>query len=342
MKALKKMWYVLLIVVMIVPVIPAVQAGAASKTPAPAYHGKWTYYAIYNTVYKLDSQDGTAKKVKEVKDVNIISDISYYDGYLYFTANYYYGTDASDYYVCRMKENGTSFEKLGRGFRPVIYNKKIYYFKTRHVNNEEGQYDETTSISEMSLTGKNSRVLVKNSASDSLQRSMGVVDGKVYYVTCDDAFYLYTAMSYDIGSGEAERLFTKEGDIRLVSGDASYIYYEIDYNTVGVYEIKTGKLYERQYSDSVTVIGGKNGTAYFSRYSEYSTYAYDARKDMVTTLIKNRYLSGMTFSKSGYHVVNYTMTQEEYEASGGRYDVAVARMKINGKGFKILKKYFVP
>ena len=54
---MKKMLYALLIAVLIMPVIPAVPAEAAAKTPAPAYNGKWTYYAIYNTIYKLNSQD---------------------------------------------------------------------------------------------------------------------------------------------------------------------------------------------------------------------------------------------------------------------------------------------
>lgn len=343
MKKMKKMLYVLLIVVLIMPVIPAVSVEAAAKTPAPAYNGKWTYYAIYNTIYKLNSQDGTAKKVKELKDVGRISDISYYDGYLYFTSDYYYGTDASDYFVCRMKANGTSFEKLGRGFRPVVYNKKIYYLKTKHVQDQDGgYYDETTSISVMSLTGKNSKVLVKNSDTNYFRWDLGVVNGKVYYEKYIASSNSYAAMSYDIKSGKTEKLFTKAEDMQLVSGDASYLYYNIGYDTVAVYEIKTGKLYDKQYSGSVFVLGGKNGTAYFSRYDTRSTYAYDVKADKVTTVIKNKLLSDMTFSKSGYHVVWYTMSQEEFEASGGRYDMAVARMKIDGKGYKILKKYYVP
>ena len=62
MKKMKKLLYVLLIVVLIMPVIPVVPVKAAAKTPAPAYNGKWTYYAVYNTIYKLNSQDGTAKR----------------------------------------------------------------------------------------------------------------------------------------------------------------------------------------------------------------------------------------------------------------------------------------
>lgn len=343
MKKMKKMLYVLLIVVLIMPVIPAVSVEAAAKTPAPAYNGKWTYYAIYNTIYKLNSQDGTAKKVKELKDVGRISDISYYDGYLYFTADYYYGTDASDYFVCRMKANGTSFEKLGRGFRPVVYNKKIYYLKTKHVQDQDGgYYDETTSVSEMSLMGKNNRVLVKNNETNYLLWSFGVANGKVYYQRYIASSGQFAAMSCDIKSGKTKKLFTKSDDIQIVGTDASYLYYSIAQDTVGVYEMKTGNLYTKHYDDSVNVIGGKNGTAYFSRYGTHSTYAYHARKDAVTTIIKNKLLTGMTFSKSGYHVVQNTMTQEEFEASGYQYDMAISRMKIDGKGYKVLQKFYVP
>ena len=343
MKKMKKLLYVLLIAVLIMPVIPAISTRAATtKTPAPAYNGKWTYYAVYNTIYKLNSQDGTAQKVKEIKDVNIVSDISYYDGYLYFTADYYYGTDGSNCYVCRMKTKGTSFETLGRGRQPLIYNKKIYYFKTKYTKDKYDQYyEETTSISEMSLTGKNSRVLVKNNAANYLLWDMGVINGKVYYQKYLASSNAYAAMSYDISSGKTAKLFTNEDNIQLVSGDASYLYYSIGYDTVGVYTIKPGKLSSKKYSDSICVIGGKNGTAYFSRYDTYSTYAYHAKENKVTTVKKNKLLTDLTFSKSGYQVVKYSMTQEEFEASGYQYDMAVARMKIDGTCFKTLKKYFV-
>ena len=64
------------------------------------------------------------------------------------------------------------------------------------------------------------------------------------------------------------------------------------------------------------MLGGKNGTVYFSRYSTNSTYAY--------------------------HVAEHIFTQEEFEKSGYRYDLAVVRVKLDGTGFKILKKYYMP
>ena len=75
MKIMKKLLCIVLTVMMLLPVIPAELAEAAAKTAAPAYNGKWTYYAVYNTIYKLNSETGKAKKVTEVKDASFVSDI---------------------------------------------------------------------------------------------------------------------------------------------------------------------------------------------------------------------------------------------------------------------------
>ena len=194
MKTMKKLVCVILAVMMLLPVVPVVYAKAAAKTAAPAYNGKWTYYAVYNTIYKLNSETGTAKKVKEVRDASFVTDISYYNGYLYFSTNYYQGSDSSDYYVCRMEADGTSFKKLGRGCRPVIYDKKIYYLQTKHVNTEEGSYDDVKGIAVMSLSGKNSKLLVKSSATNFMRWSIGATAGKIYYTKYLASTDKYVAM----------------------------------------------------------------------------------------------------------------------------------------------------
>lgn len=343
MKIMKKLLCIVLTVMMLLPVIPAELAEAAAKTAAPAYNGKWTYYAVYNTIYKLNSETGTAKKVKEVRDASFVTDISYYNGYLYFSTNYYQGSDSSDYYVCRMEADGTSFKKLGRGCRPVIYDKKIYYLQTKHVNTEEGSYDDVKGIAVMSLSGKNSKLLVKSSATNFMRWSIGATAGKIYYTKYLASTDKYVAMTYDLKTGKTEKLFTKASDIEFVNADASYVYYNMsgfDGDSVGVYKIETGALAEVTYPHGICVLGGKNGKAYFSRYDTFSTYAYDSVKNKVTMVISNKYLSSMIQSKSGYYVFQSSMTQEEFEKTG--YDVAMVRMKLDGTGYKILKKYFVP
>ena len=160
----------------------------------------------------------------------------------------------------------------------------------------------------------------------------------------NEKIILYRIDSHDAASGRSGRACYYQGsDIEFVNADASYVYYNMsgfDVDSVGVYKIETGTLSKVSYPQGVCVLGGKNGKAYFSRYDTFSTYAYDSEKNEVTTVISNKYLSSMIQSKSGYYVFQSSMTQEEFEKTG--YDVAMVRMKLDGTGYKILKKYFVP
>ena len=342
---MKRWLCIALAVVMLLPVVPAVQAQAAEKTAAPAYHGTSTYYAVYDTIYKMNSQSGTVAKVKKIKNAFTISEISYYNGYLYFTTNYYLGTDGSNEYVCRMKADGTRFQKIARGCSPVIYDKKIYYIKTKHVTSEDNEYDEQIGIARMSLTGKNSKVLVKtNNKHMHGPWDIAAADGKIFYTMWSDTNGENFFKSYDIKKGTTETIIRSSDSLELSDCDSSYVYLGTENGKKSialVYEIKTGKQYKKTLPDYVTIAGGRNGILYFSRYETNATYAYNAKEGTVTTVLKDRRVENITFSRSGYHVCRIALTQKEFEASGGKYDVAMARMKLDGSGFKILKKYYV-
>lgn len=299
-KKLVQRWLcIMLAVMMLLPVIQILSAEAQTKTAAPAYQGKWTYYAVGDTIYKLDSKAGTAKKVKQIKNAFSIGDVSYYNEYVYFTMNYYQGTDGSECYVCRMKTDGSGYQKLSRGSNPVICNKQVYYMKLQHKMDGDMEYDDLTGIGRMSLNGKNSRLLVKKANGQYMDWSLTAAGG--------DQSYLYLC-------------FTGSDDTTLV-----------------VYDLSTGKQYKKSVDNDVTVAGGRNGVLYFSRYTTNATYAFHAKKGTVTTVLKNKRVQGMTFSKSGYQVANVALTQKEFEASGYRYDMAIARVKLNGTGYKTLK-----
>ncbi len=343
-KKLVQRWLcIMLAVMMLLPVIQILPAEAQTKAAAPAYQGKWTYYAVGDTIYKLDSKSGTAKKVKQIKNAFSIGDVSYYNGYVYFTTNYYQGTDGSECYVCRMKTDGSGFEKLSRGTNPVIYDKQIYFLRIKHQVSEYNEYDDVMGIYRMSLNGKNSKLLVKNKKDQYMMWSLGVADGKVFYVSRSDTTG-YTLMSYDLKKATKEKIYKSSDSLGLVDSDRSYLYLSIeeaDKNTVIVYDLSTGKQYKKSVDNDVTVAGGRNGVLYFSRYTTNATYAFHAKKGTVTTVLKNKRVQGMTFSKYGYQVANVALTQEEFEASGYRYDMAIARVKLNGTGYKTLKKYYV-
>ena len=340
-----KRWLcIVLAVMMLLPVIPAVQAQAAERTAAPAYHGNSTYYAVYGTIFRLDAKSGTAKKVKEIKKAFTVSDISYYNGYLYFAANFYYGTDGSNGYVCRMKADGTGFQKLARGYSPVIYDRKIYYVKTKHVVSPDNEYDDPVGIASMSLTGKNSKVLEKMGKNAYGPWSIAMADGKIFYITWSEARGENFFKAYDIKKGTSETVIRSSNRLELSDCDSSYVYLctEDGKKSIAlVYEIKTGKQYKKTLPDDVTMAGGRDGILYFSRYETNATYAYDAKRGSVKTVLKNRRVEDITFSKSGYQVVRTALSQKEFEASGYKYDMAIARMKLDGSGYKTLKKYYV-
>lgn len=340
-----KRWLcIVLAVMMLLPVIPAVQAQAAERTAAPAYHGNSTYYAVYGTIFRLDAKSGTAKKVREIKQAFTVSDISYYNGYLYFTADFYMGTDGANEYVCRMKEDGTGFQKLARGRSPVIYDKKIYYIKTKHVVSPDNEYDDPIGIASMSFDGKNSKVLEKTGKNVYGPWSIAMADGKIFYTTWSEARGENFFKSYDMKKGTSETVIRSLGRIEMSDCDSSYVYLCMEdgqRSIAVVYEIKTGKQYKKTLPDYATIAGGRDGILYYSRYKTNATYAYDAKKDSVTTLLKNRRVEDITFSKSGYQVVRTVLTQKEFEASGYKYDMAMARMKLDGSGYKTLKKYYV-
>lgn len=137
------------------------------------------------------------------------------------------GSGSSDYYVCRMKADGTSFTKLGRGFNPVIYDNKIYYFQTTHINTGDGTYDDIKGIAVMSLVGKNSKMLVKNSTTNFMKWSMGVSNRKIYYSKYLASAEKNVAMAYDLKTGKTQKLFTKTSEIGFINADPAIMYSSI-------------------------------------------------------------------------------------------------------------------
>ena len=95
---------------------------------------------VLNKIYAIDPDSGDLKKTITIDDLENrmgISDIVEYNGYLYFTGNYSGGTGLSIEYICRIKTDGTGFEKLISGSKPHVYNGKIFYLSQYYSNNED-------------------------------------------------------------------------------------------------------------------------------------------------------------------------------------------------------------
>ena len=338
--SLKKWLCMVLSAVIMFSSVCVIPTNAASESVSKTYNGKWTYYAVGSTIYKVDSTTGKSKKIKQINKVHQILDIVYHAGYLYFTANYFYGPDnGGNVRICRMKTDGSDYKKMGQGSVPVIYDNKIYYLKSKHVTTSEGDRDELIGIACMSLTGKNSKLIIKNSTDYGLDFSLGVVNGKLFYTQMQGQNGDTALMSYDIKNKETEKVFTNSCSVNLSGFDQTYVYMSAADNEIVAYNTKTGKVYEKVINKGVNAVNGWNGIMYFINNDDNATYAYNVKTDKVTTFLKNKRVNEMIFSKSGYQVVNTLFTMKQFEANGYQYAMEKACVKLKGKGYKSLNKY---
>jgi tricorn protease-like protein len=172
--------------------LKSVDSQAAVKV-ATSSNGKYMYYSVQGTIYRIDTNTGKTKKIVKIKNTNWITNISYYKGYLYFTADYYYymeGTDGTKPYVCRVKTNGKGFKKLAKGTTPVVYNGKIYYESMTFTKNSYDVSDaKTQGFQRMNLDGSKKKRLISG---NSYYGSMTVVNNRIYYITgntrCDQLY----------------------------------------------------------------------------------------------------------------------------------------------------------
>ncbi len=343
MKRLKKMFAASFLLLMILAFLPAVSTQAATpKSAAPAYNGKWTYYSVLNTIYKLNSETGSAKKVKTISSAFTVSDISYKSGYIYFTANYYMGTSTTENYVCRMKTNGSGFKKLTRGYSPTVYNNRIYYVKVKHEDDNSGvYYDKPLGIYSMKLNGSNKKAIKKSSESAFFLISKG----KIYYKL---GYWSKTVYCYNISKKTTSVISSINFDLEQTDGN--YIagkYYDTvsKRDILRVYNTSTGSVKTITSNSLIFVLAIKNHKVYYVCNGTYPTYKYccyniKTGKTSLLSSSKRRY-SDITLSKSGYCPVTVLLSYEETKKYNYKYNIAAGRFKLDGKKLKLLRKYFV-
>lgn len=331
MKVQMKKYLFCLVLITFFSIIPTVTTFAASETVAPAYNGKWTYYGSHDTIYKLNSKTGIAQEVVTLKDVYDISQISYYNNYLYFVANYEYGSDAENCYVCRIKTNGKDFQKLDHGSSPIITDKKIYYLKTEHYGENGSSYDLTLGLAQMSLNGKNSKLLTTTSQFN--QSLLAAFSGKIYYIDRDDSSCDTLLMSYNTKNKKTSTIYKSSSEFYFFDSDATYLYLETYgdlHNDVYAYNVHTGDSIKKEFSANSYAFAAKNGIIYFFNSQKEATYTYNIKKDQIKTMSKNKRITGFIFSKYQFQVATYYAGNSSYD---------LVRIKLDGTGFKCLKKY---
>jgi hypothetical protein len=307
---------------------------AATKKMATESNGKYLYYSVYNTIYRMDTNTGKSKKIKTVPKIFTISDISYYNGYLYFESEYYEGTDGgSKPYICRIKTNGTSFKKLGCGKSPKIYNSKIYYIRGS-MGTVYGEPEMTClGIARMKLNGDSKKTLLKSDTINAFQ----IVKNRIYYI--DDDWLLSMNMSGNDGK------YFLSGVCQLLS-DGTHIYYTTSTN---LYQLtrsdkSANELLKLSYKETgynietyTTILAVKNGNIYLSNSSSYNKSTlkkYNISKKKMTKLKTFKsYIYSMYVGKGSYALIHKSIS------GSTRYTDVIGRIKTNGKNYKDLQKF---
>lgn len=321
-----------LAIVMIFTCLPAISAervSAATKSVEPCYNGKWTYYAIYGTIYKFDSTTGKDKVLKDTKSW-WVSNIAYYNGYLYFDTDFAVGTGTEESYVCKMKADGTGFKKLARGFNTKVYDGRIYYTRVSH--NAEGGWDDVLGLGSMSLDGKDKKSFLKGVGTYSLE------NGSIIYSQYSSGTNVIKA--YDINANKSKTVKKHTDSPMMLGADDGSVYYYCE-NRVFKYDVSSGKVTKSKTELPYGCFGPKDGKIYYGKYENNNTYYYDFKTGKSTKLLTGKRLAGVYYSKSGYNVYTRYYSQEESEKVNWEYDIEDAAMKIDGKGYKVLHKYYV-
>ena len=302
-------------------------AVSAAAKQASAANGATAYFAVDDTIYSLNTKTGTYKKIKKLGKPYYISDISYYKNYLYFTGNYYLGSDGQDTYICRIKTNGTGFKKIAPGQRPCVYGGKIYYVQCKAISYGAGTYTLCTGIGRMSLTGSGKKTITNFPTNISFAQ-MVVAKNRIFYCNAGKLYSCSLTGGSSKSHGAAQSLLTDGTAAYYVSGG-----YVCKITTGGkitqLLPVKSSR-----YSTYTTILGIRNGYLYLSDNpyapsgSKFYKYKLSTKK---TSNINNYSITDISFASGSYIAVHRYMGNGKYEGS---------RMTIAGKKYKVIQKFF--
>ena len=304
-----------------------IPVNVSAAKQATAANGVTTYFAVDDTLYSLNTKTGSYKKIKKLGTPYYISEVIYHNGYLYFTGNYYRGSDASADYICRIKTNGTGFKKMAPGQHPAIYGGRLYYIQHKVLKDSLGTYTRAAAVGSMKVTGADQKTLVKLSGSYPYSYGLAVVSGRVFYIDSKTLSSCTTSGKKVRKYGDCDGLITDGKALYCTGG--SYVYKM----TVG--GTRTTLLTRKMgpYSPYTYITGIKNGylylcDRYYTSSSRFYKYQLSSKK---TSTINSYHISGMASASGPYILVHRYTGNGHYEG---------ARMTVAGKSYKLIQKYF--
>ncbi len=304
----------------------AAGAEAAGKQ-ATASNGPTLYFAIDNTIYSMNTQTGSFRKITKVTQVAYIGDISYYNGYLYFCGNKYVGSDGDNCHICRIKAGGTGFQDLGAGFSPRIYGGKIYYSRGRVTVSYGTPYTDCLGIGRMALNGSSKKALVTFSYKYATARGLEVLGDRIYFIYSGSGGM--TLRSCPISGGNT-KVISSCGYYHATNG-STYFYQ----NGSSVYKIgasgKSTYLF-KMASSEYRILGLRAGYLYYGLHS-YNGPSNFRKRNLSTGSGTKINSMGMTAIHTG---TGKFIVVERYDTGG---NFIVARMTTAGKSYKKIGTY---
>ena len=214
---------------------PYGNAGISFKTVNT--DGEWVFAADTNNngkecIIKF-CQDGSGKEtIYENKNDSTILDLNAIDGWLYFSlyerkeeeffddeTNESYTGTIKYYYICKIKEDGTGFEKIARRNTGSmwVYGDKIYF----SLFSKRGD----TGIYCMDIDGNNEELLF-----DKENIWFEIIDNKIYVICYDGGLMDFNGkcelFRMDIGGGEAKKISEFSNVcMSTICLDEKYMYY---------------------------------------------------------------------------------------------------------------------
>ncbi|MCR4842849.1 MAG: DUF5050 domain-containing protein [Eubacterium sp.] len=345
MEKLKNVYGKLLMLALVMMCAGGILASGSNvygATATDGLKGKYIYTGEGDTMYKVNTQNGKAKKafkIKKLKDYNgLYGNAYYYKGYLYFVADLYLGTDSANLYICRCKPNGKGFKKLARGYSFRINGKKIYYIKQK----DKGEYFVNVGITSMKLNGKGKKV-IKSSKSI---RGFDFNGNKILY-TLNNKIYQMNKN----GSSIKSLSLTNNNINTYVDGD--YVLYTKFVKTGTSYGSDVGYYEEHVYGlkdgTDVTVCKGtedesaeiqlfENGVVYYSFYDSgtITLYKYELSTGETSKVKKFKDKSWLTMR----YVSDKVIVSEECDAEWtSTYNAGIYSYNLKTGKKRVIKKF---
>ena len=317
----------LLTVLMAVLLLPA-GVFAGGRRQSTEADGRTFYFAVDDSIYRMNSKTGSRKLIKKFGKPYYISNVNYHNGYLYFSGNYYKGSDTDETYICRVKTDGTGFKKLDSGYFPRVYNGRIYYIRSKITRDSYNvPLPKKTGVASMTLSGTGKKTIIAFSSQNAYSRGLAIIGGRLFYTLSGNLYSASLTGEPKKSFGKCESFVTDGAAIWYQ--DSSYIYKV----TCGGTKTKLFARHKKNGSPVTSLLCVKYGSLYlcdqvYSGTSKFWKYDLTAKK---TTAINSFNVVGMSFGSANYIVVYRYL---------GNGNLCAARLTTSGKSYQVIQKYF--